>query len=144
MLDDLLKVIIHNMGNIIRPAYLFYLKRLGVSIGRNSNISLRAKIDTRRGKIIIGENCYITYGCVILSHDATAKRIDPNDDGSGTVIIEDNVFIGVNSVVLRNVRIGRNSIIGAGSVVTQDVPPNVVVAGNPARILRQIGSRNKS
>lgn len=144
MLDDLLKFIIHTTGNIARYAYLFYLKRLGVSIGQNTNISLRAKIDTRRGKITIGDNCYVTYGCVILSHDATAKKIDPNDDGSGTVIIEDNVFIGVNSVVLRNVRIGRNSIVGAGSVVTQDVPPNVIVAGNPARILRQIGPEKKS
>ena len=134
----LLKMIKHFMGNILRAAYITYLRRSGVRIGSNTNISLRAKIDTRRGKIIIGDNCYITYGCVILSHDATAKRIYPNDDGSGTVIIEDNVFIGVNSVVLRNVRIGRNSIVGAGSVVTKDVPPNVIVAGNPAAILRHL------
>jgi acetyltransferase-like isoleucine patch superfamily enzyme len=129
---------IHVAGNILRAAYVAYLKLTGVRIGRNTNISLRAKIDTRRGKIIIGDNCYITYGCVILSHDATARRINPNDDGSGTVIIEDNVFIGVNSVVLRNVRIGRNSIVGAGSVVTKDIPPNVIVAGNPAAILRHL------
>ena len=138
MIRSFIKTLIHAAGNVARYAYLFYLKRLGVSIGKNTNISLRAKIDTRRGKIIIGNNCYVTYGCVILSHDATAKRINPNDDGSGTVIIEDNVFIGVNSVVLRNVRIGRNSIVGAGSVVTKDVPPNVIVAGNPAAILRHL------
>lgn len=138
MMRSLIKTLMHATGNVARYAYLFYLKRLGVSIGQNTNISLRAKIDTRRGKIIIGENCYITYGCVILSHDATAKRIDPHDDGSGTVIIEDNVFIGVNSVVLRNVRIGRNSIVGAGSVVTKDVPPNVIVAGNPAKIIKNL------
>src|SRR5574340_978437 len=144
MIRVIVKSFIHITGNLARSAYLFYLRRLGVSIVQNSNISLRAKTDTRRGKIIIGYNCYITYGCVILSHDAAARRIDPNDDGSGTVVLEDNVFIGVNSVVLRNVRIGQNSIVGAGSVVTKDVPPNVIVAGNPARIIRQIGPEKAS
>jgi acetyltransferase-like isoleucine patch superfamily enzyme len=79
---------------------------------------------------------------VILSHDATAGRIDPSDKGEGTTILEDNVFVGVNSVILRNVRIGRNSIIGAGTVVTKDVPPNVVVAGNPMSIVRELKEPN--
>ena len=50
------------------------------------------------------------------------------------------MFIGVNSVVLRDVTIGEYSIVGAGSVVTKDVPPSVVVAGNPARITRKLTS----
>lgn len=51
------------------------------------------------------------------------------------VIIEDDCFIGFHSIILMGVRIGKGSIIGAGSVVTKDVPPGMVVAGNPARII---------
>lgn len=54
------------------------------------------------------------------------------------VIIEDDVWIGCNVVVLKGVRIGRGAIVGAGSVVTRDVPPYVVVAGNPARVVREL------
>ncbi|MBU3948089.1 MAG: acyltransferase [Proteobacteria bacterium] len=115
-----------------------FYRRAGVKIGNGGMISLSAKLDVRREKVIIGDNCTITSGCVILSHDATAKRLDPLDDGAGEIIIEDNVFIGVNSVILRNVRIGKNSIIGAGSLVSKNVPSNVIVVGNPARVLRNI------
>lgn len=133
-----MKSIFHWGGNILRKGKITYLRSLGIGIGENTIISLRAKIDTRRGTIEIGDNCYITYGCIILSHDMAARRINPDDDGSGKVIIEDNVYIGVNSVIMRNVRIGRNSIIGAASVITEDVPPNVVVVGNPQRIIRHL------
>jgi acetyltransferase-like isoleucine patch superfamily enzyme len=54
------------------------------------------------------------------------------------VIIEDDVWIGCNSVILKGVRIGRGAVVGAGSVVTRSVPPFVVVAGNPARIVREL------
>jgi acetyltransferase-like isoleucine patch superfamily enzyme len=112
----------------------------GISIGKNCMISMGAKLDVRRGNIIIGDRCAITSGCVILSHDRSAKRVDLKDNGEGTVRLGNDVFIGVNSVVLRNVTIGDYSIVGAGSVVTKDVPPNVVVAGNPARIIRKLTS----
>jgi len=115
-----------------------YLRLLGISIGRECFISWRAKLDVRRGNIVMGHRCTITHGCVILSHDRSAKRVNPKDNGEGTVRLGDNVFIGVNSVVLRNVSIGDDSIVGAGSIVTRDVPPNVVVAGNPARIIREL------
>jgi acetyltransferase-like isoleucine patch superfamily enzyme len=51
-----------------------------------------------------------------------------------------DVFVGVNSVILRDVTIGDYAIIGAGSVVTKDVPPQVVVAGNPARVIKEFSS----
>jgi acetyltransferase-like isoleucine patch superfamily enzyme len=54
------------------------------------------------------------------------------------VIIEDDVFIGVNSMVLKGVRIGAGSLIGAGSVVTKDIPPGVIAAGVPAKVIRVI------
>jgi len=134
-----LRRMISDLGDVLRRARLVYLRILGVEIGTGCMISLGAKLDVRRGKTVIGNNCTITYGCVILSHDASAKRISEDDDGAGTVRIGNGVFIGVNSVVLRNVRIGDNSVIGAGSVVTSDIPANVVAFGNPARIRRRIG-----
>lgn len=102
-------------------------------------ISLGAKLDLRRGSIIIGNNCTITYGCVILSHDAAAAKL--NKKSEFITRIEDNVFIGVNSVVLPGITIGENSIIGAGSVVTKDIPPNCIAAGNPAKILKAISQK---
>ncbi|EGQ9221188.1 sugar O-acetyltransferase [Vibrio parahaemolyticus] len=59
------------------------------------------------------------------------------------VHIEDNVWIGANSVVLPGVTIGENSVIGAGSVVTKDIPSNVVAVGNPCRVLREIGEHDR-
>ena len=57
------------------------------------------------------------------------------------IVIEDNVWIGGRAVVLPNVTIGSNAVVGAGAVVTRDVPTNTVVAGNPARVMRQIDQR---
>ena len=60
------------------------------------------------------------------------------DLGDKPVHIEDDVWIGCNSVILHGVTIGHRSIVGAGSVVTRDVPPDVIVGGNPARIIKEI------
>jgi acetyltransferase-like isoleucine patch superfamily enzyme len=65
-------------------------------------------------------------------------HIDPSDDGEGNVVIGNNVYLGVHTVVLRNVRIGDNAVVGAGSVVLKDIPSNVVAAGNPAKIIKKI------
>lgn len=133
---DLLRAIKHYGGNLLRFFYHRYLRAAGVIIGNNTMISLGAKVDVRRGKVIIGNRCTITHGCVILSHDAAAARLGKKSEA--TTIIEDNVFIGVNSVVLPGVRIGRNSIVGAGSVVTCDVSENSIVCGNPAKLMRTL------
>lgn len=137
-MKKLIRKIIHNLGNIFRGLRLILLKMSGVKIGKNTMISLGAKIDTRRGNITIGNNCLITHGCYILSHDGAAHVLDENDNGEGFVKIGNNVFIGVNSVIMRNVTIGDNAIVGAGSVVIKDVPEGVVVVGNPAKIIKKI------
>ncbi len=135
MIAEIVKQIKHYGGNLIRFFYHLYLRSAGVEIGKNTMISLGAKIDTRRGKVVIGDNCTITHGTVILSHDAAADRMN-KPKTEGTTIIENNVFIGVNSVVLPGVTVGSNSIIGAGSVVTTDTPPNSVAVGNPAKVIK--------
>lgn len=137
--SNALRQAIHHVGNLLRFIKVSYLRAAGVQIGQNTMVSLGAKIDVRRGNVKIGNDCHITYGVVILSHDGAARQIDPGDDGEGAVVIGNGVFVGVNSVILKGVTIGDNSVIAAGSVVSTNVPPNTVVAGNPARILREIG-----
>lgn len=141
-LSKILRTFKKYSGGLFGHIRIVYLRMVGISIGKKCFISFGAKIDTRRGSLIIGDRCEITHGCVILSHDASAKRININDNGSGKVKIGNNVFIGVNSVILRNVTIGDNSIIGAGSIVTKDVPPSVIVVGNPAKVIRKLPEKS--
>ena len=60
------------------------------------------------------------------------------------ITVKDNVWIGGNVVILPGVTIGKNSIVAAGAVVTKDVPDNVIVGGNPARVIREIGEDDKA
>ena len=122
--------------------YIEYLRRLGIKIGDDCTIYVPSKtlIDEQYPWMItIGNHVRITEGVKILTHDY-AWAVLKTETGailgaSGTVKIGDNVFIGMNTVITRNVEIGNNVIIGAGSVVTKDVPEGAIVAGNPAKIV---------
>jgi len=72
-----------------------------------------------------------------LAPDAEGRPERPHI-GTAPVIIGDNVWIGMGAVILKGVTIGDNSVVAAGAIVTKSVPPNVVVAGNPARIVSQL------
>ncbi|MDY2587078.1 acyltransferase [Winogradskyella aquimaris] len=137
-MKTLIRKLIHYLGNVLRFFQMTFLRASGAKIGKNTMISLGAKIDVRRGKITIGDHCLITHGCYILSHDGAAHVIDANDNGTGYVTIGNHVFIGVNSVVMRNVTIGNHAIIGAGSVVNKDIPEGAIAAGNPVKIIKQL------
>ncbi|TCK18100.1 maltose O-acetyltransferase [Thiogranum longum] len=91
------------------------------------------------GGVIIGDNVIIASHVAITSqtHDILSNNYRDSAVMSN-VTIESNVWIGSGVTVLPGVRIGRNSIVGAGAVVTRDVPENVVVAGIPAKILRKL------
>lgn len=137
-MTNIIRTFIHFAGNIARNSRIAFLRASGVQIGDNCMLSIGAKIDVRRGKVVIGDNCTITYGCVILSHDRSEMHINPESSGEYTTTLGDNVYVGVNAVILPGVSIGDNSVIGAGAVVTKDVPPGVVVVGNPARVVKEI------
>ena len=88
--------------------------------------------------IEIGCNVTITEGVKFITHDggvAVLRSEFPGLNVFGPIKIHDNCFIGVDSIIMPGTKIGPNAVIGAGSVVTKDVPPNSVVAGVPARVL---------
>jgi acetyltransferase-like isoleucine patch superfamily enzyme len=94
-------------------------------------------------KIMIGNNVAIGANSTILDTDfhplnPELRRHFPQSALTAPIIIGDDVFIGMNSLILKGVTIGGSSVIGAGSVVTKNVPPRVIVAGNPAQIVREI------
>jgi acetyltransferase len=137
-MSKILRIVRYYAANLVRGLRLWWLRRQGIVIGNNTMISTGAHLDVHRGKIIIGDNCLITHGCYIMSHDGAAKMITPGADGNGVVVIGNNVFVGVNSVILPNVTVGDNAVIAAGAVVTSDVPSATVVAGVPARIIKHL------
>lgn len=135
-MTSVIRKLVHYLGNFLRYNRLLFLRFSGATIGKNTMISLGAKIDVRRGSVFIGSHCLITHGCYVLSHDGAAHVINSEDDGTGYVSIGDHVFIGVNTVVLRNVTIGSHAIIGAGSVVNKNIPEGAVAVGNPVKIVK--------
>ncbi len=93
--------------------------------------------------ITIGDDVWVGGNCTITDTDFhpldLAQRLShPLDGATAPVVIEDGVFIGMQSLILKGVRIGAHSVIGAGSVVTRDIPPGVIAAGNPARVIRPL------
>ena len=87
-------------------------------------------------KITIGNN--VKCGANTLITDSDWHLDDGRSGIPKPVIIGDNVWLGVNATVLKGVTIGENSLIGAGSVVTKDIPPNTIAVGNPCQIIRKI------
>ena len=88
-------------------------------------------------RVWIGANALITDGD-FHPLSPTVRRREPAAGASAPVCIEDDVFIGTRALVLKGVQVGSGSVIGAGSVVTRDVAPGTMVAGNPARLIRRL------
>ncbi|UCE50801.1 MAG: acyltransferase [Phycisphaerales bacterium] len=93
------------------------------------------------GPVQIGENSACSQHCFISGQSHHYQDITKNFHRQGCevkkVIIQHDVWIGSNSVILRGVKIGNNSVIGGGSVVTKDIPPYCVAVGNPARVIKK-------
>jgi len=114
-----------------------------IIIGKNTGISGGSICAAIR--IEIGNECLLGANVTIVDTDFHAlnpkgRRFNNNllEIGAMPTIIEDNVFIGTGSIILKGVRIGKNSVIGAGSVVVKDVPEDSVAAGSPAIVIRSL------
>ena len=111
-----------------------------IRIGNNVGISNAAIVSMN--SIVIEDNVLIGNGAVIYDTDfhsmSYEKRIQHNDDDITTrpVKICEGAFIGAGAMILKGVTVGKHSIIGAGSVVTKDVPPYQIWAGNPAKYIK--------
>lgn len=101
----------------------------------NNNVGIAATT-----KVVIGNNVKIGNDALLMDSDFH-DIYDTNKPGkSGPIIIEDDVWIAMKAVILKNVTIGKGSVIGACAVVTKDVPPYSLVAGNPAKVIKSLKS----
>lgn len=106
---------------------------IGSAIGAGTMIDMNAVLG---GRATVGKNCHIGAGTVL------AGVIEP--PSAKPVVIEDDVVIGANVVVLEGVTVGKGAIVAAGAIVTKDVAPNTLVAGTPAKVLKEIDESTKS
>ena len=110
-----------------------------VMIGDHTRIGLH---NTIIGPVLIGNHVNLAQGITVtaLNHifENSEKRIDEQGVSTSAVVIEDDIWIGANAVVLPGVTIGHHSVVAAGAVVTKDVPPHSLVAGIPAKVIKQI------
>jgi len=109
-----------------------YLNKVwGMNISKTAKISLKAKLDFTNPKgVNIGDGSYIAFGTVILTHDMCRNLSKP-------VFIGKNCFIGGNAILMPGITLGDSVIVGAGSVVTKSFESNVIVSGNPAKIIKR-------
>ena len=146
--------VVHRSARMDTPPYRKF------SLGDYSVIESFACINNAVGDVIIGDHTRIglhntiigpvTIGCHVnlaqgitvtaLNHnfEDSDKRIDEQGVSTTPVIIEDDIWIGANAVILPGVTIGNHSVVAAGAVVTKDIPPHSLVAGVPAKIIKQI------
>lgn len=124
------------------------------SWGNNIGLNHQCMLSTEKGaSLIIGDYCsfsgasircfnkisignHVRVGANVLIIDGDAHQDDPRSGKSRPIVIEDNVWLGGSVTVMKGVTIGRNSLIGYGSIVTKDIPANVIAAGNPCKVIR--------
>jgi acetyltransferase-like isoleucine patch superfamily enzyme len=107
---------------------------IGDDCAFNEGVLILAREDVRIGRgVVLSANVTITSASLEFTHSPP-----PYEHISAPVVIKDYVWIGTGAVILPGVTIGEGSVIGAGAVVTRNIPENVVAAGNPAQVVRQL------
>lgn len=117
-----------------------FARSLGVKVGNNVRFYgvNRSMFGSEPWLISIGDNCYITAGVQFINHDGGTlilRKEIPTLEWTAPIEIGNDVYIGVRCIILPNVKIGNRCIIGAGSIVSKDIPDNSVYAGVPARFI---------
>jgi acetyltransferase-like isoleucine patch superfamily enzyme len=120
-----------------------------LQVGENVDIGWQCTLAVGR-RITLGDNVRLAGRCYLAGFPghpedpvARAQGLPETENQVGDICLEDNVWLATGVTVLAGVTIGKNSIIGTGSVVTQDIPPNVIAAGIPAKVLRPIDCQDK-
>jgi len=122
---------------------LGYVRYLGVKLGKNVHFySVKpGMFGSEPWLITIGDNVHITSGCQFVTHDGGTlilRKYEPTLELTAPIVIGNDVYIGMNSLILSGVTIGDNVIVGAGSVVTKSLVGGAVYAGVPARRIKSI------
>lgn len=118
-----------------------------ILIGEGAQLS-GTSITARSQHIVLGRQVLLAPNCVIVDSDfhahwpPEARATEPAPEADAPVVIGDYAWIGMNCLFLKGVSIGEGAMIGAGSVVTRDVPPFCLAAGAPARVLRRLGAKD--
>lgn len=120
---------------VFPPFYTDFGKN--ITIGKNVFINACCHFQDQGG-ITLGDGCLIGHNVVFATLNHGFAPADRTSLYPAPIVLGKNVWVGSNSTLLQGIRIGDNAVIGAGSVVTKDVPANTIVGGVPARILRQI------
>ena len=117
----------------------------GVKIGKDTHIGPRVSIDDiYPNYAIIGDNVSLAGENMILTYDKSFEYHNKiSDSYVAPTIIEDNVWIAVGAIVLPGVTVGEGTIVAAGSIVTRDMPPLVLAAGNPAKPIKDLAEKLK-
>jgi sugar O-acyltransferase (sialic acid O-acetyltransferase NeuD family) len=119
------------LTNFIHPSVDLTMVALGSGVYLQDGVMLQAQVH-------IGDNSSVSTGCVV-GHESRIGQsafLAPSVSIAGCVDVGDGVFLGINSTVLPRLKVGRWATIGAGAVVTRDVPDYAVVVGNPARVIK--------
>jgi len=116
-------------------------KRAEINIGNGSGMTGASIIAAEN--ITLGENVTLGSNSIIIDLDfhpvnVWERELNPKTSSIKPVLIEDSVFIGTRSIILKGTTIGKNSVVGAGSVVSGRFPSNVILAGNPAKVIKEL------
>jgi acetyltransferase-like isoleucine patch superfamily enzyme len=118
-----------------------YARHIGVKVGKNPHFYGPISWGSEPWIITIGDNVHITGGCKFIAHDGGTlifRDQIPDLEITKPITVGNNVYIGEDTLILPGVNIGNNVVIGARSVVTKDIPDNVVAAGVPCRVIKTI------
>lgn len=126
-----------SLNGMVVPIELVTYTSGSIEIGDHTFINYGSSI-AARASVKIGSYCHLGHYVFVMDNDQHDVVRHMELPRSYPVIVEDHVWIGSKAIVLPGVRIGSRAVIGAGSIVTKDIPPRCVAAGNPARVLRHL------